>query len=80
MMNRNCYLKLSLKTIRVSQRRKQEEIVYTLRINGNRFRPKVFREGKYTIKVSYPDKNMEKVLKEVASAGKDSDEQIFIEF
>ncbi|MCK5000964.1 MAG: alkaline phosphatase D family protein [Anaerohalosphaera sp.] len=27
------------------------EIVYTLRIKGNTFKPKVFREGKYTIKV-----------------------------
>ncbi|MCK4701416.1 MAG: hypothetical protein KAT38_13820, partial [Bacteroidales bacterium] len=57
-----------------------KEIVYTLRINGNTFRPKVFREGKYTIKVSDPDKDLEKVLKEVASVSKDSDEQITIEF
>ncbi len=27
------------------------EIVYTLRIRGNRFRPKVFKKGSYTIKV-----------------------------
>jgi hypothetical protein len=27
------------------------EIVYTLRISGNFFQPKVFREGLYTIKV-----------------------------
>ena len=55
-----------------------KEIVYTLRINGNRFRPKVFKKGKYTIKVSDPDKELEKVLKEVASVSKDSDEQITV--
>ncbi len=27
------------------------ELVYTLRINGNSFKPKVFKEGKYTIKI-----------------------------
>ncbi len=57
-----------------------KDIVYTLRINGNRFRHKVFREGKYTIKVSDPDKGLEKVLKEVASVSKDSDEQIIVKF
>ncbi len=31
------------------------EIVYTLRIKGRIFRPKVFAEGKYTVKISYPD-------------------------
>ena len=30
---------------------KDGEIVYTLRINGTEFRPKVFREGTYTIRV-----------------------------
>ncbi|MBE9510057.1 MAG: alkaline phosphatase D family protein [Bacteroidetes bacterium] len=55
-------------------------IVYTLRINGNTFRPKVFREGKYTIKIGDPDKNMEKILKEVASVSKDSEKQITVEF
>ena len=57
-----------------------KEIEYTLRINGNRFQPKVFREGKYTVKVSDPDKNMEKVLKEVATVSKDSDEQLVLSF
>ena len=57
-----------------------KEIVYTLRINGNTFQPKVFREGKYTIKVSDPDKNMEKVLKGVASVSKDSEKQITVEY
>jgi hypothetical protein len=43
------------------------KIVYTLRINGNSFRPKVFKEGKYTIKVSRGGKS--KTLKGVKSIG-----------
>ena len=30
---------------------KTGEVVYTLRINGKNFRPKVFAKGKYSIKV-----------------------------
>jgi len=33
------------------------EVVYTLRIRGTRFRPKVSREGKYTIRVGQPDED-----------------------
>jgi hypothetical protein len=44
-----------------------ERIVYTLRINGNSFRPKVFKEGKYTIKVTHGEKS--KTLKGVNSVG-----------
>jgi len=48
------------------------KVVYTLRINGNRFRPKVFKEGKYTIKVTQGEKS--KMIKGVKSVGlKDSD-------
>jgi len=33
------------------------EIVYTLRIKGNKFQPKVFKDGKYTVKIGeQPDK------------------------
>jgi len=42
-----------------------KEIVYTLRIKGNSFRPKVFKNGSYTIKISDPDIGAEKVLKTV---------------
>ena len=42
-------------------------IVYTLRINGNSFRPKVFKEGKYTIKVIQGA--ISKTLKGVKSVG-----------
>jgi len=43
------------------------EIVYTLRINGNTFRPKVFKEGKYTVKVSRGEKV--KTIKGIKSIG-----------
>jgi len=34
------------------------EIVYTLRIQGNEFRPKVFKDGKYTVKIGQQPDNM----------------------
>ena len=41
------------------------EVVYTLRIKGTTFRPKVFREGTYTVKVGEGAK--QKVLRGVKS-------------
>ena len=43
--------------------------VYALRINGNRFRPKVFKDGVYTVEVG--EGNRKKVLKGVKSVGLD---------
>ena len=43
------------------------EVVYTLRIRGNRFRPKVFREGKYTIRISRPEEDRVKTLRGVSA-------------
>lgn len=54
------------------------EIIYTLRIKGSSFRPKVFRKGEYTVKVMYPDKDLEKVIENVTPVSKDSDEQIIV--
>jgi len=34
---------------------RNDEIVYTLRIKGTRFRPKVFKVGLYTVRVGEPD-------------------------
>jgi len=39
------------------------EIVYTLRINGTSYRPKVFKKGKYTVKVGQLDTGEMKILK-----------------
>lgn len=50
------------------------KIVYTLRVNGKEFSPKVFKEGKYTIKVGEGSK--QKILKDVESAGSESSDFI----
>lgn len=41
------------------------EVVYTLRISGTRFRPKVFRSGPHTIKVGEPGTRRMKTLRHV---------------
>ncbi len=41
------------------------EIVYTLRINGTRFRPKVFKRATYTLKVGEPGTNRVRILTNV---------------
>ena len=43
-------------------------IVYTLRIKGTSFRPKVYKDGSYTIKVGEPNKNKVKTIKGVKPA------------
>ncbi|MHC4623051.1 MAG: hypothetical protein ACYS4W_04025, partial [Planctomycetota bacterium] len=52
------------------------EIVYTLRMNGASYRPKVFREGSYTIKVGEPGTAKMKVLKGVSSLSGDRSKTI----
>jgi hypothetical protein len=54
------------------------EIVYTLRIQGNEFRPKVFRTGKYTIKVGKRDGTV-KVLTGVAALPPDQTREIRVD-
>jgi alkaline phosphatase D len=44
------------------------EIVYTLRIAGQRWRPHVFAPGTYTVKVRDPDAGRERVVKGVVAA------------
>jgi hypothetical protein len=53
------------------------EVVYTLRIRGAEFRPKVFRAGSYTIKVG--ERGREKVLTNIASAPEDDATVIEVE-
>ena len=55
-----------------------DEIVYTLRISGNRFRPKVFKKGTYTIKVG--EGKSKKTIKAVQSLGPDKAKTIEIVF
>ncbi len=43
------------------------ETVYTIRINENKFRPKVFRKSSYTLKVGQPDKDDWQIFKGIKS-------------
>ncbi len=55
------------------------EIVYTLRIRGNEFRPKVFREGAYTIKVGDQEKK-NKTIKGIRSLPPSKKQDLVIRF
>ena len=54
------------------------EIVYTLRIKGTTFRPKVFKAGKYTVKIGQGD--AVKTLKGIQSVGPDSTKTLKVAF
>jgi hypothetical protein len=56
------------------------EIVYTLRIKGTSFRPKVFREGKYTVKVGEPGTEEMRVLKGLKSLPLDKEDTVEVVF
>jgi len=53
-----------------------DEIIYTLRINGTSFRPKVFKEGTYTVKVGEPGTDKTKTLEGVRSLSPDKTKKI----
>ena len=53
-----------------------DEIIYTLRINGTSFKPKVFKKGKYTIKVGEPGTDKMKTLEGVQSLPPDKTKKI----
>jgi hypothetical protein len=57
-----------------------DETIYTLRINGNSFRPKVFKKGKYTIKVGEPGTDKMKTLEGVRSLSPDKTKRIRVRF
>ena len=46
---------------------KNNEIVYTLRVNGNSFKAKVFEKGSYTIKIGEPGAGKMKMIKKIQS-------------
>ena len=54
------------------------EIVYTVRINGTSWRPKVFREAVYTIEIRQGDKV--KVFRGLPSMGEDEKKRLRVEF
>ena len=55
------------------------EIVYTLRIKGHEFRPKVFRKGAYTVKVGRQDGAI-KELRDIAALDPEQPGELAVEF
>jgi len=55
------------------------EIVYTLRIKGSSFRPKVFKNGTYTVKVGEPDTRKMEILRHVRSIGPEKSQFIRVD-
>jgi len=58
----------------------KSEIVYTLRIKGTSFRPKVFKHGYYTVRVGDPDKGPMRRLRDVASIPQGKSGTVTIDF
>ncbi len=56
------------------------EMVYTIRAMSNTWRPKVFREGSYTLKVGEPDTDQMKTLKSIQSVPSESRKRIKVSF
>ncbi len=52
--------------------------IYALRINGTQFRPKVFKDGRYTIEIGEGDRKQ--VFKAVKSIGLQGDEKLEVNF
>ena len=57
-----------------------DEIVYTLRINGTSYRPKVFKKGKYTVKVGQQGTDKMKTLTQVSSLTPPRTKKINVKF
>ncbi|MHC4476306.1 MAG: metallophosphoesterase family protein [Planctomycetota bacterium] len=57
-----------------------DQIVYTIRVNGTSYRPKVFKEGKYTIKVGEQAGGKMKTLTGIPSLGCDEAVTMKVEF
>ena len=56
------------------------EIVYTLRIKGKSFRPKVFQEGAYTLKIGEPGTEKMKLLQGVIALLLDKEQVLEVKF
>ena len=56
------------------------DIVYTLRIKGTNFRPKVFREGVYTVRVGHQESDLMKEMTGVESLPPDEQAVLLIYF
>jgi hypothetical protein len=56
------------------------EVVYTLRIRGTSFRPKVFARGAYTVRVGEPGTDRLKILTGIEAGGLDDARKLTVEF
>ncbi|MCK4965639.1 twin-arginine translocation pathway signal protein, partial [bacterium] len=56
------------------------EIVYTIRIEGTSFKPKVFKDGLYTVKVGEPDTEKLKILEHLKSYKENEKKSIEVNF
>ena len=56
------------------------EIVYTLRVKGKTFRPRVFKEGLYTLKMGEPGTDRFKVFENLNSVPEGRSEKISVQF
>jgi hypothetical protein len=59
---------------------RNNEVVYTLRIDGRSFRPKVFETGSYTIKVGEPNTAKMRTLSNVQSIAPDESRTLEVNF
>ncbi|MBS3777527.1 MAG: hypothetical protein KGY70_20205, partial [Bacteroidales bacterium] len=56
------------------------EIAYTLRIDGSQFKPKVFKDGKYTVKVGEQPDNMKTYTGLDAQEDEEQEQVLNVEF
>jgi len=56
------------------------EIVYTLRIKGTSFRPKVFQKGAYTLVIGEPGTEKMKLLQGVMAMPLDKEQVLEVKF
>jgi hypothetical protein len=56
------------------------EIVHTLRINGTSYRPKVFKKGKYTVRVGQEDTDRMRTLRGISALDPDQSKTIEVRF
>ena len=75
-------LKITGKTNPVIQviNEKNNETIYTLRIKGNSYQPKVFEKGNYTIRVGELGTDQEKIFKSITADSIENSGEIIIEF
>jgi len=55
------------------------EIVYSIRINGTRFQPKVFEKGSYKIRVGEPGKTMKQISKLIPVTSREAVRRIVVD-